>query len=51
MSIYLKVAGWNVLRVAAVRSVIEESRNMVKLRGLHSRSAFLNMQTPSHPSP
>jgi hypothetical protein len=24
MSIYLKVAGWNVLRAAAVRSVIEK---------------------------
>ena len=41
MSIYLKVAGWNVLRAAAVRSLIEKLRKTGQIAHLRSGVAFL----------
>ena len=41
MSIYLKVAGWNVLRAAAARSVIEKLKKFDKTASFAQSAAFL----------
>ena len=43
MSIYLKVAGWNVLRAATARSVIEKFKKSGKTASFAQSSAILNL--------
>jgi hypothetical protein len=42
VSIYLKVAGWNVLRAAAARSVIEKLKKFDQTASFAQRSGILN---------
>ena len=43
MSIYLKVAGWNVLRAATARSVIEKLKKSGKTASFAQSSGILNL--------
>jgi hypothetical protein len=47
MSIYLKVAGWNVLRAAAARSAIEKLKKFGKTASFAQCSGFLNRLSAS----